>query len=144
MWLDRYGGRLNTEVLVDKCDKWKLTWPVRVALEQVERLFGESSVYLQRTLRALGQDRAGWRNRLALAQCPRDASHPLAAIAVNMLCTPGVRFRLGYLRAVLLPAQSHLAQVYQGRHPGWPLVAHAVRIGRRLTRRFSRTTAEPV
>jgi len=143
MWLDRYGGRLNTEVLVDKCDKWKLTWPVRVALEQVERLFGESSVYLQRTLRALGQDRAGWRNRLALAQCPRDASHPLAAIAVNMLCTPGVRFRLGYLRAVLLPAQSHLAQVYQGRHPGWPLVAHAVRIGRRLTRRFSRTTAEP-
>lgn len=143
LWLDRYGDRMDVEAMADKCRKWKLGWPVRVALEQVDRLFGESSVYLRRTLLALSSCRAGWRDRLALAQSPRDATHPLAALAVNMLCTPGLRFRLGYLRAVLLPARSHLAQLYRGRHPGWPLVAHAVRIGRCLTRRFACPSAEP-
>jgi len=143
LWLERYGDRLDIDELVNKCRKWKLTWPARVALEQVGRLFGESSIYLQRVLDALRRQPVGWQDRLALAQCPRDAAHPLAALAVNVLCTPGVLFKLGYLRAVLLPARSHLAQLYHGRHPGWPLVAHAVRIGRRLTRRFSRTSAEP-
>lgn len=139
LWLDRYGDRLDIRTLVDKCQRWKIGWPVRVVLEHVDSLFGEGSVYLERTLSALKGCRAGWRDRLALVQSPRDAAHPLAAVAVNVLCTPGVRFKLGYLRAVLLPARSHLAQLYQGRHPGWPLVAHAVRIGRRLTRRFCRT-----
>ncbi|MGQ9648639.1 MAG: nucleotidyltransferase domain-containing protein [Phycisphaerae bacterium] len=141
LWLDRYGSRLDIEKLVDKCQRWKIGLPVRVALEHVDSLFGESSVYLQRTLSAVKRCRAGWRDRLALAQSPRDAAHPLAAVAVNVLSTPGIRFRLGYLRAVLLPARSHLAQVYRGRHPGWPLVAHAVRIGRHLTRRLSRCRA---
>lgn len=144
LWLDRFGDRLDIHVLASKCREWKLVWPVRVALERVESLFGESCVYLQRALAALRRCRAGWKDRLTLAQSPRDAEHPLAAVAVNLLSTPGVRFKLGYLRAVLLPARSHLAQVYQGRHPGWPLVAHAVRIGRRLTRRFAHSSAEPV
>src|SRR5512145_1726360 len=83
LWLDRYGNRLDIHVLAGKCRKWKLVWPVRVALERVASLFGESSVYLQRTLSALRRCRTGWKDRLALAQSPRDAEHPLAALAVN-------------------------------------------------------------
>lgn len=141
LWLDRFGGGLAVEALFDKCDKWQLTWPVRVALEQVERLFGHSSAHLERVLSGLRRQRAGWKDRLVLAQSPRDASHPLAAMAVNLLCTPGLRFRAGYLRAVLLPSRSHLAQLYRCRHPGWPLVAHLVRIGRSLTAKFTRSAA---
>lgn len=143
LWVDRYGSRLNLEGLIDKCAKWKLAWPVRVALEQVEKLFGESSPYLGRILDCLRRQRVSWKDRLVVAQSPRDADHPLAAIAVNLLCTPGVRFRLGYLRSVLLPDRSHLAQLYSRRHPGWPLVAHMVRIRRGATRRFSRTATHP-
>jgi hypothetical protein len=143
LWLERYGDRLNLDVLAEKCETWKLTWPVRVALEQMGRVFGQSCEHLERVLGVLHEQRVDWRDRLVVAQSPRDAIHPLAALIVNLLCTPGIRFRLGYLRAVLLPGRSHLAQLYRHRHPGWPIMAHLVRIGRRLTRPFTRTATGP-
>jgi hypothetical protein len=144
LWLDRYGDRLDIGLLADKCRTWRLAWPVRLALEQMEGLFGETSPYLQRMLNALRSQRVGWRDRMVVTQSPRDASYPLLAVVVNLLCAPGLRFRAGYLRAVLLPSRSHLAQLYPRRHPGWPLVAHLVRIGRHLTRRFTSSVARPV
>lgn len=143
LWLDHYGNRLDIRLLADKCRAWRLAWPVRLALEQTEHLFGQTSPYLGRVLNVLRAQRSCWRDRLVVAQSPHDANHPLLAVVVNLLCTPGVRFRAGYLKAVLLPARSHLAQLYSRRHPGWPIVAHLVRIGRHLTRRFTSTAANP-
>jgi hypothetical protein len=144
LWLDRFAEGIDVEALADKCGRWKLTWPVIRALEQVGRVFGERSAALARLMESLGQHRVGLLDRLAVTQAPDDADHPVAGVVINLLCAPGLRFRLGYLRAVLLPGQSHLAQLYSRRHPGWPIVAHVVRIWRGVTRRFTRSASKPV
>ena len=69
-----------------------------------------------------------------LCQAPRDAEHPTAAMLVNLLSTPGWRFRMAYLGAVLFPDHGHLQQLYAGRHVGWQVAAHAVRAGRAIGR----------
>ena len=77
---------------------------------------------------------ATWRDRLVLAQAPRDSAHPLAHVAVNMLTAPGVRFRMGYLWAMMFPDRDHMGGVYPWRHPGWPACAHLWRFARLMVR----------
>lgn len=131
LWLERYGQEIDPASLADKCRRWKLALPVCRALERVACLFGESAPGIVAAMRhAAGS--ANVLDRLALSQAPKDAGQPGSALLVNLLCTPGWRFRLGYLMAVLLPGRSHLEQIYPRRHPGWPLAAHVVRAVRRL------------
>jgi len=62
-----------------------------------------------------------------LWQAPRDAVQPVAHVLVNTLCTPGPRFVLAYLRAVLLPDPEHMGKWYGRRHWGWRTWAHVLR-----------------
>jgi hypothetical protein len=49
-----------------------------------------------------------WRDRLALWHAPRDGDHLARSFAVNLLTTPGCRFKLGYVRDVLVPDRDYM------------------------------------
>ncbi|MEE9266808.1 MAG: SET domain-containing protein, partial [Gammaproteobacteria bacterium] len=51
-------------------------------------------------------------------------------------CTPGLRFALGYLSAVLMPDRGHMGDWYYRRHWGWLPCAHLLRWVRPLVRRI--------
>lgn len=105
--------------------QWQLPLPVREGLEAAEHEFGQ--VCPPEVMERLERSRVSWRDRLALWQAPRDADHPKAHVAVNVLCTPGRRFVLGYLRAMLLPDRGHMADWYCHRHRAWLPCAHLLR-----------------
>lgn len=140
LWLDRFGDQIDMDDLAWKCRAWGITAAVRQALEAVAMTFGSASGSLNHALETLDGS-TDWREKLMLAQAPKDIDRPLAALVVNMLCTPGWRFRLGYLRSVLVPGRKHLGQLYPRRHFGWPIMAHLVRAGRSIARPFR--SAEP-
>ena len=124
-WIDRYEARIDWGGVLAKAQSWNLALPVREGLSRVQHEYGtvcppEVSVRLSRL-------RVGWRDRLALWQAPRDAGHPAAHVAVNVLCTPGWRFRLAYLVAVLIPDKAHMGDWYPRRHWGWLPCAHVLR-----------------
>ena len=73
---------------------------------------------------------ATWRDRWTLRQAPSDADSPLLHVLCNVICTPGVRIRAGYLMAHLLPGPRHLAGMYPYRHRGWITCAHLCRAAR--------------
>lgn len=142
LWLDHFGDQIDLDVVADKCRRFKLTLAVRCTLVRVADLFGHPTPALAAAVRSVAQP-AGLLDRLALAQAPRDADHPAAAVLVNLLCTPGVGFRLGYLESVLLPGRAHLGQLYRRRHPGWVIVAHLLRVLRGITRPLSPAAPDP-
>jgi hypothetical protein len=119
--VDRCRASIGWYRVLDRCRAWGLALPVRVALDWVAQVWGP--VIPSRVHDTLWRERVDWRGRLCLLQAPRDAKHPIAHAAVDLLCTNGVRFRGGYLRSVLLPDRAHLAQIYHRRHVGWPVVA---------------------
>ncbi len=129
-WVDAYGTGMDWTILTDRARAWKLSLPVRRAAERTAALFGP--VFPASVMNELRAHGAGWRDRLALNHAPRDASSAIAHVGVNLLCTPGLRFRLGYVLALLRPNSDHLGDIYAGRHWGWPAVAHAYRIVRAL------------
>ncbi len=96
--------------------QWGLTLPVRRGLTAAARLFNDHR--LAGLSDALATP-VGWRDRLALWQAPRDRATPLAHLAVDLLTTPGVGYRLGYMKAIMVPDDNHLGQIYRWRHPGW-------------------------
>ncbi len=142
LWTDRFGEQIDTGALASKCRRWNVALPVQRALERVSEVFGRPTSALMPVISSVSQP-AGFLDRLALSQAPRDADHPAAALLVNVVCTPGLRFRLGYLKAVLFPGRGHLAQLYHRRHPGWTLVAHVVRILRCVARPLRPAAPEP-
>jgi hypothetical protein len=107
---------------------------------QARRLCHKDNNILDATIRATDM-LAGPMERLALAASPIGQDAPVLYTAANVLSTPGIRFRLGYLSAVLLPEPAHLAQLYPRRHPGWQLAAHAVRLSRCIKRSITTTPA---
>ncbi len=145
-FLARYADFLDWEYVVETLASWRLTHAWRFALVRCESIFGPvlPDPVRERLLRA----RCGWRDRLALWQAPRDAHGPLARLAVDMACTPGLRFRLAYLHRVLLPDSRHLGELYPARHVGWQACALGVRFQRWLSRAWCRSdtvgTAPPV
>ncbi len=113
-WLDRFSDQIDVETLAQRCRQWKLELAVRRALEEVRRVFDSSNPFSSRAIERMA-GRAGWFDRLALAQAPRDEDRPVTDVLVNCLCSPGLAFRLGYLKAVLCPDASHLGQLYSRR-----------------------------
>lgn len=130
--LDLCGRDMDWDRVIDACRRWRLTLPVREALGAVEGVWG--AVLPDNVRRALDEERCNWRDRLCLAQAPHDAKSPLRHVAVNVICTRGARFRLGYLMRVLIPDRGHMAQVYRGRHFGWLFYAHVRRLLRAVMR----------
>lgn len=132
LWLERFGEQIQWARLADKCRRWQLALPVNRALAATRDLFGTTPC-LDRAIEATSGF-AGPLQRLALAGAPLAATSPVLHTVCVALSTPGVRFRLGYLAAVLLPDRGHLAQLYPHRHFGWQVAAHAARLKRRMVR----------
>ena len=124
-WINTYEARIRWNRFLTTVEKWRLALPVQVGLD----LAGRASDRLcpPEVRQRLSKMRITWRDRLALRQAPRDAAHPAAHVVVNALCTPGWRFVLSYLRAVVLPDRTHMADWYHARHPGWLPCAHVLR-----------------
>lgn len=133
--------RMAAQVLADRIDwnhiielarHWRLTWPMRVALDRVEGHFGPFAA--PEVADQLRRETPTWLDRLALWQAPRDAAHPISHLMVNTLSGGSLRDRLQYLAAVALPERDHMAGIYPHRHRGWLAVAHAWRLVRPLAR----------
>ncbi len=124
-FVDRYEGDIDWSLLLLRLRVWRLTFAARVGADWVESVSGE--VLPERVRETLRATRVSWRDRWAVLQSPHDAEHPVRRTAVDMLCTPGWRFKLGYLHAVTVPDAGHLAEGYRGRHPGWTWCALASR-----------------
>jgi hypothetical protein len=135
--VEAFGDAMDWNLIVARCREWQLSLAVRTALTQAAATFGP--VCPTPVLEELARHHASWRDRLALYHAPRDGGSPIGHVVCNLLCTPGIRFRLGYLTSLLLPSRDHLAGLYKRRHPGWLLCAQVWRI----TRGFGRAFSEP-
>ncbi|GMU22363.1 MAG: hypothetical protein AMXMBFR13_24490 [Phycisphaerae bacterium] len=125
-WVESRSATLNWDQVMQRASAWGLVLPVRAALQRVGREFGV--VCPPAVMADFKRVNCGWRERLALRQAPRDANHPLAHVAVNVLCTPGLGYVLAYLLAVVFPGREHMADWYGRKHPGWFLCAHVLRL----------------
>jgi hypothetical protein len=137
-----YMDRLDWDTLVARASAWGLTLPFRYALDRTEATF--NLFVPARCRHALADEPVGVRDHLALWHAPRDATHPIGHLLVDLLCTRGVRYRGRYLKAVLLPDRGHLADLYPHRHLGWPACAHAVRAARSLVRALRNSSRSTV
>ncbi len=126
-----HADRIDWRRVQEKATAWSLTLAVYRALSQTADLFDDVKL---RDRVAGFSCHTTWRDHLVLAQAPRDSAHPLAHIAVNVLTAPGVRFRLGYLWAMMFPDRDHMGGLYPWRHPGWPACAHLWRFVRLIVR----------
>jgi hypothetical protein len=138
-WLRHCGRRLDVASIVERCRAWRLDWAVRAALLRVEAALGATGS-LAAFLAAFPR-RAAITDRLVLWQAPHGESRHATDVLVNAMTIPGWRQRASYLAAVVLPDTSHLGQLYPHRHVAWPVAAHAVRLGRVLTRPVQRRAA---
>ncbi len=133
-----HAGRIDWRRVQEQAAAWSLSLAVYRALSQTADLFDDAKL---RDRVAGFSLHTTWRDRLVLAQAPRDSTHPLAHIAVNVLTAPGVRFRLGYQWAMMFPDREHMGGIYPWRHPGWLACAHLWRLARLLVRPlYSRVT----
>ncbi len=124
-WVSRFGERIDWQRLIDVVALWHLAFPVQQALAHVEQDRGDTIPPW--VMRRLVDTSIDWRDRLTLWQAPRDAAHAASHVAVNVICTPGWRFKLSYLAALAFPSEAHMADWYARRHPGWLACAHALR-----------------
>jgi hypothetical protein len=120
--------------VVHRAVDWRLALPVREAFRKTSLSFGD--IFPAEIMDKLRLAPVSWRDRLMLRQAPRDANHPALHVLTNLLCTPGIRFRLGYWRALMSPGKAHLAQSYPLRHVGWSWVARLLRPLRLVARLF--------
>lgn len=125
LWVAANETSMDWDRFLSTVDDWRLALPVRKAIENAERDFGE--VCPRPVMRRLARMRASWCDRLALWQAPRDETNPVVHVAVNVLCTPGLRFSLAYLLTVLLPDRGHMGEWYCHRHRAWLPFAHLLR-----------------
>lgn len=125
LWTEARGPQINWNNVVAKLDHWRLALPFQRAIAATETR--SAPVCPPDVRRALEVLAGNWRDRLALDQAPRDASHPATHVVVNAICTPGWRFVLGYLWAVAVPDRAHMADWYCRRHWGWLPSAHLLR-----------------
>jgi len=124
-FVDHARSSLNWVEFVRCAKDWHLSLPMLRVLERVSVLFGPvSPAWVLDDLRSHGAD---WRDRLTLDQAPRDATSPVSHFLTDLICTPGILFKLGYARRVVCPGVRHLAQTYPFRHRGWLAAALAWR-----------------
>jgi len=125
-FVEAFGSSIDWANVLATARAWRLALPLRRALHRIEAEAGP--LLPPQFLQQLDGMHVGWRDRLALWQAPRDLSHPAAHVAVDALCTPGVRLPLGYLRAVLFPDAAHMEEWYGRKHRFWLPCAHGLRI----------------
>ncbi len=123
--VDVCGESMDWDMVTRLCRQWRLSLAVRTALAEAAAQLG--SFVPERVVRRLAAHPASWKDRLTLRQAPRDAAGPVSHVLVDLLCTPGLRFRLGYLMSILSPDEAHLEELYPYRHSGWTFCAHTWR-----------------
>jgi hypothetical protein len=111
-----------------------LALPVRSALDAAQRDLGAfCPPHVRRELAAMP---VNWRDQLALWHAPWDGDHRTCSFMVNLLTTPGCRFKLGYIRDVLVPDRQYM-DGWRSRNdcasPGW---AHVRRVLAPVARRL--------
>lgn len=121
----REGKSIDWDELLSRCRAWRLSLPVRRALARTGEWLGRVAPH--EVMDELERQPVNWRDRLALHHAPRDGARPVRHVLANLLTTPGVGFKFGYARAVLVPQSAHLGEVYPYRHRGWKACAHAWR-----------------
>lgn len=136
LWLEHTGHQINMERLADQCRRWQLALPVHRALVKTREVLNSDDETLDAAIRAT-TGKASPLQRLALASAHLGQDAPVLYTAASVLSAPGIRFRLGYLSAVIMPDPGHLAQLYSRRHPGWQLAAHAIRLSRCIKRAWA-------
>lgn len=125
-WVQRHKTRIDWDRFVATARRWRLSWPVQAAIEATEEQFGTVfPLEVPSRIRAL---HSSWQDRLALRQAPRDADHSFAHVTANLLCAPGWRFKIAYLRAMMIPDKAHMADWYPHRHWGCLTCAHLLRV----------------
>ncbi len=124
--VDVHEHSLDWSVVAKRAGRWGLSLPVLRAVESAGELLGPVCPTV--VIEELAAQPATWRDRLVLAHAPHDRLSPVVHVMLNMLCTPGIRFRAGYLFALLRPGRAHLGDVYPYRHAGWVICAHAWRV----------------
>jgi len=147
-WVHTRRDDLDWDQFLSTVEGWRLVVPVRAAMRRANRFGGD--VCPSKVLGRLAMQHATWRDRLATWHAPHDNAHPARHVLVNVLTTPGLRFTIGYLRAVLLPDRRHMEGWYCRRHRAWLPCAHLVRWlwpvlrhVRRLWTRFAMTELRP-
>lgn len=134
-WTQRHEARIDTGELAERSEQWGLALPVERALRRVRETLAPDDGRLTEMIEKVSRP-ARLVDRIVLTQTPHDAHRPVRHVLVNVLSTPGLRFRWGYLAAMLIPDRGHLGQIYHRRHPGWIAVAHVVRVARGVVRPF--------
>lgn len=132
----RFGAEIDWTGFVDRVKEMKLAWPTLVAIRAVTKTFGPTAPAT--VISALESETAGWADRLALWQAPRDDQHPLARLCVDALVGRGWKDQMAYLGALLVPQRAHMAELYRTHHPGWLPCAHVWRVVRAGTRGIAR------
>ncbi len=135
-WLIKKGETLDWRLLIDTAKRFRLTLPL---LQGLVWSLGLSHRYLLpgHVEYELASVRNNWRDRLALAQSPRDNDHPTSHVLVNVLTTPGLRYVLGYLICALFPSRTHMLEWYGREHTCWLPIAHLLRLSRPVWRVLS-------
>ena len=123
--VDVQGDTIDWALVADTACRWRLSHPLRCTLLRLRKCL--EPVGPPELVGRLAEHPVSWRDRLVLAHAPSDAAAPVAHVFINLLTTPGWRFRAGYLWALIRPGQCHLQEVYPLRHTGWTIVAQAWR-----------------
>ena len=97
---------IDWDRFVERVASWRMGLPVCSALTAAAITAGEFCPAEVR--RRLAKLPAGWRDRLALWHAPRDGANLTASFLATLLTTPGLRFKLGYVRDVLLPDATYM------------------------------------
>jgi len=141
-YVDVHGDHINWDEIERTARRWRLTYPVRLALEHVAEIFESDDPILRRAIARM-RDRPDFRDRLAIKQAPRDATHSFSHVVTDLICLRGIRPRLSYLSGVTFPAKAHMGQWYRRRHPGWLPIAHLTRVIKGLVRVLVPRPSEP-
>lgn len=123
--VDVAGDTLDWGLVANTARRWRVSHPMRCTLLRLREDL--EPVGIPSLVDRLAEHRVSWRDRLVLAHAPFDAASPVVHVVINLLTTPGWRFRAGYLWALMRPGRGHLEEVYPFRHFGWTVAAHAWR-----------------
>jgi hypothetical protein len=105
-WVETHGRCIDWDRLLADTRAWRLGLPVRRGLQAAEARLGP---FLPDDVReCLGVMPANWRDRLALWHAPRDRANLTKSFLVSLATTPGLRFKLGYLRTILAPGREYM------------------------------------
>lgn len=142
-WVGAHGESIDWDRFLRKVRDWRLALPVRSALEATRRAVGDCCPRsVRRTLAVMP---GGWRDRLTLWHATRDGTNLTASFLISLLTTPGWRFKLGYLRDVLLPDRAYM-DAWRARHNAvserWPLLQRFLAPIMRHLPRFRRSDAK--